>query len=137
MFKTVWLLRRNPSLTREQFIHYYETRHSKFIEYTPGVRKYVRRYPTAIGNLDSSEPAEAPGIDAIMELWWDDRAAYESALAHVERTVGPAVREDEAKLFDRGSAGWCTTLHVVAEHETDLSSPTFQSTYEAGPGEGV
>jgi hypothetical protein len=133
MFKTVWLLRRNPKLTREEFIDYYETKHSKFIEHTPGVRKYVRRYPILISNLYGDEPDEERGVDAIMELWWDDRAAYESALAYVEATIGPAVREDEAKLFDRESGNWCTTMHIDVEHETDLSSPTFQTTYEVSP----
>jgi len=64
MYRTVMMLRRNPAMTREEFIDYYETKHSKFITHW------------AIGGL------------------------------------------------------------IDIEHETDLSSPTCKTTYEAAKAKG-
>jgi len=78
MYKTVMMFRRNPAMTREEFIDYYETKHSKFIAKLQGVRKHVRRYVTKPADTDG-EPLD---FDVIMETWFDDKAAGEAAFAH-------------------------------------------------------
>ena len=132
MFKTLWLFRRNPSLTRDEFIDYYETQHSKFVKDIPGVTKYFRRYPTQMANLADAADQAPLDFDCIMELWFESREASDAALKHVADTIWPEVVEDEKRLFDRAGEGWCTTMIIQDEHETDMSSPGFESTYERG-----
>jgi len=44
--------------------------------------------------------------------------------------------EDEARLLDRIHKGWAIGGVIDFEHETDLSSPTFETTYEAAKAKG-
>ena len=128
MYKTVMMLRRNPAMTREEFIDYYETKHSKFIAQLQGVRKYLRHYVT--------KPADTHGehldFDVIKETWFDDKAAAEAAFARITSLeVWADIVKDEERLFDRTHKGWAIGSVIDIEHETDLSSPTFETTYEA------
>ena len=133
MYKTVMMFRRNPAMTREEFIDYYETKHSKFVAHIQGVRKYVRRYVT--------KPADTHGesldFDVIMETWFDDKAAGEAAFARITSLeVWADIVKDEERLFDRTHKGWAIGGVIDIEHETNLSSPTFETTYEAAKAQG-
>ena len=133
MYKTVMMFRRNPAMTREEFIDYYETKHSKFIAKLQGVRKHVRRYVTKPADTDG-EPLD---FDVIMETWFDDKAAGEAAFARITSLeVWADIVKDEARLFDRTHKGWAIGGAIDFEHETDLSSPTFETTYEAAKAKG-
>jgi uncharacterized protein (TIGR02118 family) len=132
MYKTLWLLRRNPAMTRDEFIEYYETKHSKFVKDIPGVTKYFRRYPVQTSNLADASDQGRIDFDVVMELWFESEASSAAAFQHVADTIWPDVVEDEKRIFDRAGEGWCTTMIIDIEHETDLSSPTFESTYERG-----
>jgi hypothetical protein len=129
MYKTIWLFRRNPRLTRDEFIDYYETRHSKFVAHMTGVRKYVRRY---VRQPEATDSHHSPSFDVIMESWFDDKAACDAALAHITSLdIWADILADEAHLFDKGHAGYAVGAVVDVEHETDLSSPDLVTTYEA------
>src|SRR5579862_8195317 len=132
MYKTIWFIRRNPSLTREEFIDYYETKHSKFVKDLPGCRRYFRRYPIQVSNLADEADQGTLTFDVVMELWFDSKEAADAAFQNVADTVWPEVVEDEKHIFDRSSQGWCTTAIIDVEHESDLSSPTFETTYQRG-----
>jgi uncharacterized protein (TIGR02118 family) len=80
MYKTVWLFRRNPAMTLEEFVAHYERSHSKFIAHLQGVRKYFRRYLT---KPDNPRTGEALEFDVMMESWFDDKASFEAAFARM------------------------------------------------------
>jgi hypothetical protein len=63
----------------------------------------------------------------MMEIWFDSEEDHDAAYSG---GPSPELAEDEKKLFDRDRDDWCTTVVIEVEHETDLSSPSFQSSYE-------
>jgi uncharacterized protein (TIGR02118 family) len=101
MFKTIALLKRKPGLSRAEFIDYYENHHVPLIrELQPQIREYRRNFI----ELDGAylfPGAEAPDFDVITEMWYDDRDAYDAAMAvwsdpaMVERRV-----RDESNFID-------------------------------------
>lgn len=135
MYKTVWLLRRNPAMTREEFVDYYETRHSKLVGHFDGVVKYFRRYPEEGKDLAAPTGPGKVDFDVVMELWFESREAFEAAHARGGEDDEEFWREaaaDERRLFDAESEGWQTKITIEVEHETDLSSSTLATTYERG-----
>ena len=116
-------------MTLEEFVDHYERSHSKFIAHLQGVRKYSRRYLT---KPDNPRTGEALEFDVMMESWFDDKASFEAAFARMTTLpVWADIVKDEERLFDRGHKGYSLGFVIESEHETDLSSPTFQTTYEA------
>jgi hypothetical protein len=102
MFRCVALLRKRHDLSREQFIDYYEQKHSKLIlSLLPGILNYTRKYVEidgaylypAISHLD---------LDVVTELTFADRASYEKfAQKAGETDIAKLIAEDEQHLFDR------------------------------------
>ncbi|MBS1677733.1 MAG: EthD domain-containing protein [Actinobacteria bacterium] len=134
MYKTVWLLRRNPAMTREEFVEYYETKHSKLVGHFDGVVKYFRRYPEEGKSLAERSTPGGVDFDVVMELWFESREAFDAAHERggADADFWREAAEDERRLFDVDSAGWQTKITIEVEHETDLSSPTLETTYERG-----
>lgn len=123
MFKALFFLKRRPGMSVPEFIDYYENVHSKFIKYAPGVRRYFRRYVTPVYLAPLMSAPELAGkdtdFDVLMELWFDDRAAFDAAFANLySPEVGPMLRADEEKLFDLSKI----LIMSVEEHETKLGS---------------
>ena len=68
MLKFVVVLYRRPDLTPEQFHENLRNEHGPLAEALPGLRRYVQNHVEP----DPSRPH--PGWDAVIELFWDDRA---------------------------------------------------------------
>jgi len=124
MFKALCLMKRRPGMSMPEFIDYYENVHTKFIRYAVGIRRYMRRYvipvmiPPAVMLPPDNMEGQELDFDAVMEMWFDDRAAFDAAAANLySPEIGPLVRADEEKLFDRSKIRVVT----VEEYETDLS----------------
>ena len=81
MFKTIALLKRKPGMSRADFIDYYENHHSRLIrELQPQILDYRRNFI----NLDDgfiSTTGHEPDFDVITEMWYENRASYEEAMA--------------------------------------------------------
>ena len=73
MLKFMVVVYRRPDLTPEEFRRHFEEVHGPLAKKLPGLRKYVQNYVSP----DSSR--ESPGWDAIVDLYFDDRAAMEAA----------------------------------------------------------
>ena len=81
MIKMVFLVRRRPGMDVETFQRSWRE-HSSLSASLPGVRKYVQNHATA------AQDGTPPAYDGFAEMWWDDVAAYERAVASPEmRTV--------------------------------------------------
>lgn len=112
MIKAIALLRRKPSITREAFVDYYETRHAALIRrLLPGIVEYRRNFVIREGAY--LFPDAAPiDFDVITELWFADRAAYDAAMAKAaEPGTARLIAEDEENLFDRRA----TRMFLVEE----------------------
>ena len=100
VLKLVFLLKRKPGMSMEDFKSYYETSHSKLAEQaTPGALRYIRRYVSPEHNPITGEQIELP-FDVVMELWWPGRAAWDELQAGIaEADIGRAIYADEEVLF--------------------------------------
>lgn len=118
MFKTLTLLKRKPGLSMEAFIERYETIHARIGEryLAAGAVRYVRRYLHPLP--DEPSAADKP-YDVAMEIWFEDRAAFERVFASL-RLPGPAaeIAADEERMFDRAH----NRLFLLEEHESDLAA---------------
>jgi EthD protein. len=113
VFKCIALLRRRPDLSRNDFIDYYETRHSVLIRrLLPGILDYRRNYVELEGAF--LFPAASPiDFDVVTELWFADRDSYDRfAAAAAEPDIARQIAEDEKNLFDRSA----TRMFTVEEH---------------------
>ncbi len=102
MYKVIALLARRADLGHAAFIEYYESRHAPLIlELMPGIRGYRRNFLVPAGMIVQAGGA-APDFDVVTELWFADRAAFESAMrAFDDPGVMERLAQDEANLFDR------------------------------------
>ena len=118
MIKLVNLLKRNPELSLEEFIDYYENVHRKIGEkYLSGFAgRYVRRFLRPVPeSIYAGEMVR--NYDVIMEIWFPDQKAFEDCFAVLLTVEAQAeIKEDEKKLFD------LENMHffVVEEYESDL-----------------
>jgi uncharacterized protein (TIGR02118 family) len=72
MFTVVFLVKKKPTMTQDEFTSYWIDQHTPFTAKVPGVRFY-RCYPMA------SHPGEMPPFDAVAVLGFDDEAAWQTA----------------------------------------------------------
>jgi len=116
MFKQVCFFRKRPDMSMDEFIDYYENQHSRLSERLgrspsiPNAVRYVRRYLTPERNPVTGEVID-PGYHCIMEIWWNSRADFENSqrvIADPKRL--PAIKEDEARLFETHSNPMCSVV---------------------------
>lgn len=100
MFKQVCLLTRNPGMSMDQFIDYYETTHAPLLAaMMPQARRYQRRFVQPEGNPVSGT-SPAIGFDCLMELWWDSRSTFEACMASLgEGDAFAKIHADEERIF--------------------------------------
>ena len=109
--KIVAFFKRRPGMTRQEFIDYYETVHCKLAEKyldRSGIVRYMRRYlnpmPDWLTGLTSGT-----GYDVVMELWFKDKAAFESAFGGTpDPAVAAVFEQDEENIFDRSAVSYNT-----------------------------
>ncbi|MGR4863091.1 EthD domain-containing protein [Caulobacter sp. LARHSG274] len=122
MIKQMVFLKKRTDMTMEAFLQYYEEQHSQLSKKMgakpalPNAQRYVRRYITPEKNPLTGEIIH-PGYDCIMEIWWNSREDFESAMRGLS---DPAMLEhrlaDELKLFATNSNPVCT----VEEHDSPV-----------------
>jgi uncharacterized protein (TIGR02118 family) len=105
MVKIVYCLTKLPSLTHEQFHKYWKETHGPIAGRIPGCRKYVQSH-TIHRPLGGREPS----FDGVAELWFDDWAAMERALATPETQ---AAITDERNFIDHSR----TAFFISEEHQ--------------------
>lgn len=92
MIKIVTLWKRNPRLTEEECEEHYRTVHTalarKALENVPGFRRYIQNKvvnQTVYNFNDAARPEQvAPEYDRFVELYFDDMASLEKAMAAPE-----------------------------------------------------
>ena len=97
MIKSIGLLTRKDGLTHEQFMKHWVEIHAPLAHAVPGLRRYVQSHIVA-ERTRPDIPATAVDIDGIAELWYDDRAAMERAMATPE---AKALHADGALFIGR------------------------------------
>jgi len=109
MVKIFIMIKRNKSLTKEQFRSYYEDHHANFaLRYIrPYLTSYCRNYPkTAFSYFDAVESdgktaASSYDFDCITEMCFADESALEAMFARLaEPGVRAAIAADEERFID-------------------------------------
>ncbi len=116
MLKQICFFKKNPSMTMDEFMDYYENQHAQLSKKMgrapsiPNAVRYVRRYLMTEKNPVTGEVID-PGFDCIMEIWWQSRADFENSQRIIADPARlPAIMEDESKLFASHNNPVCTVV---------------------------
>jgi uncharacterized protein (TIGR02118 family) len=83
MIKSISLLTRKPGLSHEQFVKHWLEIHAPLAYAVPELRRYVQSHIVGERTRPDIETTDIE-VDGIAELWYDDRAAMERAVASPE-----------------------------------------------------
>ncbi len=83
MIKSISLLTRKPELTHEQFVKHWLEIHAPLAHAVPGLKRYVQSH-IVDERTRPDIPTTDVAVDGIAELWYDDRATMERAVASPE-----------------------------------------------------
>jgi hypothetical protein len=124
MLKQVFLLKRRPGMTLEEFKDYYENHHAKLGEaFLTTARRYVRRYVKPQKNPLTGQVIELD-FDVVMEIWWDSKEACNEAMKKaVADGFYKLAYEDEERLFDTHD----NRVFTVEEYDSDLPNSVMRS----------
>lgn len=103
--KMMCVIMRRAGMSREDFIDYYETGHSRLAaHHLPMIAGYRRNYPVADAAVD---------FDVVTEMWFRSRRDHQ-ALLHAlgDPALGAMFAEDEERLFNRSAI----QMFLVREH---------------------
>ena len=108
MVKSLSLLTRKAGLTHEQFIKHWVEVHAPLAHAVPGLRRYVQSHILEERRRPDI-PATDVEVDGIAELWFENRATMEWALASPEMA---ALHADGA-LFIGGNKTFVVEEKVI------------------------
>ncbi len=91
MIKMVFLVHKRSDMDSDEFSRYWRETHAPIGAKLPGLRKYIQNHSIA-----ASDGTPAP-YDGFAELWFDDVASLEQAMASPE---GQAVVADTENFLD-------------------------------------
>ena len=104
MLKFIVVLYRRPGLSPEEFFANLRDEHGPMAERIPGLRRYVQNHVLP-------DPRRAhPGWDAVIELYWDDRAAMEAGW---RSPAGRAATSHLETLADLSRSTWSVVQETV------------------------
>ena len=83
MIKSISLLTRKPEITHAQFVKHWLEIHAPLAHAVPELRRYVQSH-IVDERTRPDIPTTDVQVDGIAELWYDDRAAMERAVASPE-----------------------------------------------------
>ena len=115
MYRTFAFLCKNPSLTTEEFIDYYENHHVPLVISLSGdklPKVYKRRYLQHPGWVQAKEGAAQVDFDVVVELAFEDLEAWMAELS--KNGGGEKIPVDEEKFLDRTR----TRANVIEEYVT-------------------
>jgi len=104
MLKFMVVVYRRADFTPEQFRRHFEQVHGPLARNLPGLKKYVQNY------VGADSIRESPGWDAIVELYFDDKAAMEAAWASPQ---GAASDADLPEFADMARTTWSVVEEVM------------------------
>lgn len=118
MVKLIFLLRRQPHLSREDFQRYWRERHAPLVAARAealGVRYYVQRH--TVDEPASARMAAARGgvadFDGIAELWWERSRTLDAAGREAAIRAGQELLDDERNFIDLPAS----PVFFVEDHE--------------------
>jgi uncharacterized protein (TIGR02118 family) len=110
LIKSIAVAHRKSGMTPEEFNRYWEEVHAPLAaRVIPGMRRYVQNHLIRL-------PGREYDGDGIVEMWWDDLAAFQEFSAWVGTGAGQALREDGDKFTDMSKSRlWLVEEHVIKD----------------------
>ena len=121
MVKLLMILKRNQSLTTEQFREHYEDVHARIgAKYLKGrAVRYVRRFLDPIPDRVTGAIPESD-YDVITEIWFPDEECFEAALERLAQAdAATEIKTDEEFLFERSRH----RFYLLTECESEEVTP--------------
>jgi uncharacterized protein (TIGR02118 family) len=118
MVKLVFLLRRLPTLSREEFQRYWRDTHGPLVARHAGVlriRRYVQTHTLDTPVAEALRATRGTGepFDGVAELWWESLDDLGAATATPEgQAAGQALLEDERRFIDHAGS----SMFLCKEH---------------------
>ena len=104
MLKFIVVLTRREGTSAVEFERYFKEVHEPLAKNIPGLKRYVHNFV-----VDDAR-RKRPEWDAIIELYFDDRASMESAW---ESAQGRASTDDLAVFADLAKSAWSVVEEAV------------------------
>lgn len=112
MIKVIVFVKRNPSLSRDEFHRHWREVHARLVADTPSVARHILRYEQ---NPRSAEDyaRDEDGYDGVAIAWYASREAMEAVFAEPEYLE--KIQPDEQRLSDPERNVWivCEDEHTV------------------------
>ena len=105
MIKLVFMLRRAPHLSREEFQRYWRENHASLVAARAdalGIRRYVQRHTVSEPMFEKmGEPrGGVADYDGIAELWWERPGRMTPEQVAAAREANRVLLEDEGRFID-------------------------------------
>jgi uncharacterized protein (TIGR02118 family) len=113
----VFIARRRPDLSIEQFQQYWRNEHATITLTFPHVRRYVQNHAVV---RDGASLLPSPGFDVFSELDFDSADAMDASWSSPEYLEG---EQDENNFID---PRWSTVLVGLRHRFGDAASPRFR-----------
>jgi uncharacterized protein (TIGR02118 family) len=110
MVKMIAFLKRNPSLTREEFSRHWREKHAPLVMGVPEFRRYLRKYTQCHIASNAGPVGAAADCDGVAELWFD--SADDLAKAFSEPRYLEIIRPDEKRMLDFDKVLVCVTEEI-------------------------
>ena len=104
MFKVIFLVKRRPDWSFAQYQRYSDETHVHLVCQLPGIRRYVVNYASA------ADGQEAPPHDGVIELGFDDAAAFQHAL---QSKQGQQALADQSNFLDTAATQMLPVTETV------------------------
>jgi len=112
MIKLVYCITKKPSLTDEEFFHYWENVHGPIGARIPGVRKLVQSH-----RLTVPGDQRRPDYDGMVELWFDN---VDALLTSRRSPEWKASSEDEENFVDHTKVAYFVSEeHVILDNTAE------------------
>jgi hypothetical protein len=117
MVKLVFMLKRKPGMSREDFLRYYEQHHARLGEkYVPNAVRYVRRFLDPMAGPSGGGDQE---YDVLTELWFANQGEMDKAMKLLsDPKVHAEIEADEKMLFDRPAL----RMYVITERDSKMTA---------------
>jgi len=119
MVKLVFVLRRRPELSREEFQAYWREKHAPLVAghaATLGIKRYVQTHTldAPFNDLLKASRGGPDAYDGVAELWWESLDTLAAGSSSPEGQLAAAeLLEDEAKFIDLANS----PLWLAEEHQ--------------------
>ena len=120
MLKTVYILRRKPGMTLEEFQTYWLEKHAPLVKQHAralGIKRYIQVHTRPLQEPRRPDPIRGQMLDpfdGVAEVWVDPESA--TGTEEEREKARKALAEDEAKFLDfANSAIWRGEEHFIIQ----------------------